>query len=253
MPSKVAAAGADFACPDTVVHAVDPVSCVSKSAYSLCRDLFPAVLSSTPSQAVFVALCLAGAASGGAVLPAPAPLYAPAPVLAAPRVYAAPAKAVLAPVAAVPVTAQSYSFGYNSADEFGTRVQRQESSDVNNVRTGSYGYADANGIFRHVQYVADAGGFRAAIDTNEPGTAQGQTAGALYNAAPLPAAPVARPAPVVAAAPYKAAAAVPVAASYAAYAKPAPAPAPLYAPAQPKYAAPAYAPARAVAYGPKYL
>ncbi|XP_037509319.1 adult-specific rigid cuticular protein 15.7, partial [Rhipicephalus sanguineus] len=110
--------------------------------------------------------------------------------------------------------------------------------------------ADAKGIFRHVQYVADAGGFRAAIDTNEPGTAQGQTAGALYNAAPLQAAPVAAPAPVVAAAPYKAAA------PYAAYAvKPAPAPAALYAPAQPKYAAPApaFAPTRAVAYGPKYL
>ncbi|XP_037285508.2 uncharacterized protein LOC119178413 [Rhipicephalus microplus] len=203
-------------------------------------------------EAVFVVLCLAGAASAGAVLAAPSPLYAPAPVLAAPSVLAAPAKALVAPVAAVaavPVTAQSYSFGYNSADEFGTRVQRQETSDVNNVRTGSYSYADAKGIFRHVKYVADAGGFRAAIDTNEPGTAQGQTAGALYNAAPLQAAPVA------AAVPYKAAA-VPVAAPYAAYAvKPAAAPAAVYAPAQPKYAAPApaLAPARAVAYGPKYL
>ncbi|KAL1421417.1 hypothetical protein MTO96_004110 [Rhipicephalus appendiculatus] len=172
------------------------------------------------AEAVFVALCLAGAASAGALHPAPSPLYAPAPVLAGPRVLAAPAKALVAPVApvaAVPVTAQSYSFGYNSADEFGTRVQRQETSDINNVRTGSYGYADAKGIFRHVTYVADAGGFRAAIDTNEPGTAQGQTAGALYNAAPLQAAPVAAPAPVVAAAPYRAAA-VPVAAPYAAYA-----------------------------------
>ncbi|CAN7996594.1 unnamed protein product, partial [Ixodes hexagonus] len=81
---------------------------------------------------------------------------------------------------------QSYSFGYNSADEFGTRIQRQETSDVNNVRTGSYGYADANGIFRHVQYIADAAGFRATVDTNEPGTAGGQSAGVLYNAAPAP-------------------------------------------------------------------
>ncbi|KAH6938961.1 hypothetical protein HPB50_015322 [Hyalomma asiaticum] len=224
MPSKVAAARADLAFIDTVVHAVDPVRSVTSQR---------------------------GAASAGAVHPAPAAFYAPAP-----RVLAAPAKALVAPVApvaAVPVTAQSYSFGYNSADEFGTRIQRQESSDVNNVRTGSYGYADAKGIFRHVQYVADAGGFRAAIDTNEPGTAQGQTAGALYNAAPLQAAPVAAPARVVAPAPYKPAA-VPVAASYAAYAvKPAPAPAAVYA--SPKYAAaaPAYAPAGAVAYGPKYL
>ncbi|KAK8782883.1 uncharacterized protein LOC144123506 isoform X2 [Amblyomma americanum] len=202
------------------------------------------------AEAAFVVLCLAGAASAGALHPAPAPYYAAAPVLAPPRVLApAPVKALVAPVApvaaAVPVTAQSYSFGYNSADEFGTRVQRQESSDVNNVRTGSYGYADAKGIYRHVQYVADAAGFRAAIDTNEPGTAHGQTAGALYNAAPLQAAPVAAPAP------YKAA--VPVApAPYAAYAKPA-VPAAVYA-APAKYAAPVVAaPARPLAYGPKYL
>ncbi|KAH7962017.1 hypothetical protein HPB52_013987 [Rhipicephalus sanguineus] len=164
------------------------------------------------AEAVFVALCLAGVASAGAVHPAPSPLYAPAPVLAAPaRAVVAP----LAPVAAAPVTAQSYSFGYNSADEFGTRVQRQETSDINNVRTGSYGYCRRQG---HLP--------------------------------PRPAAPVAAPAPVVAAAPYKAAAPY---AAYAV--KPAPAPAALYAPAQPKYAAPApaFAPTRAVAYGPKYL
>lgn len=34
---------------------------------------------------------------------------------------------------------------------------------------GSYGYTDANGIYRHVDYVADQNGFRANIKSNEPG------------------------------------------------------------------------------------
>lgn len=165
------------------------------------------------------------------------------------------------------MTPQSYSFGYNSADEFGTRIQRHESSDVNNVRTGSYGYSDANGIYRHVNYVADGAGFRAAVETNEPGTQGGHTAGVHYNAAPVaaPAPVVAGVAPVVAASPYRAAlpaprvagpapyrAAIPPAGAVPAaypYAKPA-IPAPLYA-APPRYAAPlAAAPAP---YGPRYL
>uniref|UniRef100_A0A0K8RH49 Putative cuticle protein n=1 Tax=Ixodes ricinus TaxID=34613 RepID=A0A0K8RH49_IXORI len=202
------------------------------------------------AKVVLAAVSLTALAQAGGVYPA-APVYAAPP----PRLLAAPvvAKAV---VAAPPdVSPQSYSFGYNSADEFGTRIQRQETSDVNNVRTGSYGYADANGIFRHVQYIADAAGFRASVDTNEPGTAGGQTAGVLYNAAPVPSAPAPARAPVVAvAAPYKVPFAVAPAAvtgvlpaPYPTYAKPAAAAAPLYA-APPKYAAPA-----AVGYAPKYL
>ena len=34
---------------------------------------------------------------------------------------------------------------------------------------GSYGYVDANGIFRKVYYVADENGFRVKMDSNEPG------------------------------------------------------------------------------------
>lgn len=34
---------------------------------------------------------------------------------------------------------------------------------------GSYGYTDAWGLYRIVDYVADANGFRATIRTNEPG------------------------------------------------------------------------------------
>lgn len=34
---------------------------------------------------------------------------------------------------------------------------------------GSYGYQDNQGLYRQVDYVANAGGFRASLKTNEPG------------------------------------------------------------------------------------
>ncbi|XP_065300470.1 cuticle protein 10.9-like [Dermacentor albipictus] len=82
---------------------------------------------------------------------------------------------------------QPYSFGYNNVDQYGTRSYRKEQGDASNTKTGMYGYSDANGIYRQVKYIADAGGFRAKIDTNEPGTAPGASADAVYNANPLPA------------------------------------------------------------------
>ncbi|KAH9371574.1 hypothetical protein HPB48_021235 [Haemaphysalis longicornis] len=78
-----------------------------------------------------------------------------------------------------------YSFGYDNTDEYGTRLFHNEQSDANNARTGSYGYRDAYGIFRTVRYVADANGFRATIDTNEPGTQAGASADAVFNANPV--------------------------------------------------------------------
>ncbi|CAN8021219.1 unnamed protein product, partial [Ixodes persulcatus] len=65
---------------------------------------------------------------------------------------------------------QPYSFGYDNVDEFGTRLTRQETGDEFNNKVGSYGYVDAHGIARTVNYVADALGFRATVETNEPGT-----------------------------------------------------------------------------------
>ncbi|KAH8032388.1 hypothetical protein HPB51_024517 [Rhipicephalus microplus] len=80
---------------------------------------------------------------------------------------------------------QPYSFGYDNVDEFGTQSYHKERSDANNVKTGTYGYRDANGIFRRVSYVADANGFRATVDTNEPGTAPGSSADVVFNARPV--------------------------------------------------------------------
>ncbi|KAH7966667.1 hypothetical protein HPB49_018483 [Dermacentor silvarum] len=80
---------------------------------------------------------------------------------------------------------QPYSFGYDSTDEFGTQLFHKEQGDASNTKTGSYGYRDANGLYRTVTYVADANGFRATVDTNEPGTAPGSSADAVFNAKPV--------------------------------------------------------------------
>ncbi|KAL1443657.1 hypothetical protein MTO96_045902 [Rhipicephalus appendiculatus] len=80
---------------------------------------------------------------------------------------------------------QPYSFGYDNVDEYGNRQFHSEQGDANSAKTGSYGYRDANGLYRRVNYVADAYGFRATVDTNEPGTAAGASADVVFNAAPV--------------------------------------------------------------------
>ncbi|KAM7281905.1 hypothetical protein ISCGN_002064 [Ixodes scapularis] len=65
---------------------------------------------------------------------------------------------------------QPYSFAYDNTDEFGTRIAHEESADANNARVGSYSYTDAAGTARTVKYTADASGFHATVETNEPGT-----------------------------------------------------------------------------------
>ncbi|CAN7996604.1 unnamed protein product, partial [Ixodes hexagonus] len=73
---------------------------------------------------------------------------------------------------------QPYSFGYDNTDEFGTRLTRQETGDEHNNKVGSYSYVDANGVARTVNYVADAFGYRASVQTNEPGTKTSEPADA---------------------------------------------------------------------------
>ncbi|KAL1471623.1 hypothetical protein MTO96_039842 [Rhipicephalus appendiculatus] len=57
---------------------------------------------------------------------------------------------------------QPYSFGYDTVDEFGNRQFRSEQSDANNVKTGSYGYRDVNGIYRREGAVPGTYGARTA-------------------------------------------------------------------------------------------
>ncbi|KAH8008952.1 hypothetical protein HPB51_008143 [Rhipicephalus microplus] len=80
---------------------------------------------------------------------------------------------------------QPYSTNYDIVDELGNRQYRSEQGDANNVKTGSYGYTDVYGLYRRVNYIADANGFRATVDTNEPGTAPGASADVVFNAAPV--------------------------------------------------------------------
>ncbi|XP_055936680.1 adult-specific cuticular protein ACP-20-like [Argiope bruennichi] len=64
---------------------------------------------------------------------------------------------------------QPFKFGYSIKDKHGEQ-HREEVGDGKNVK-GSYGFTDARGIKRQVNYVADHAGFRAEVKTNEPGTA----------------------------------------------------------------------------------
>lgn len=88
-----------------------------------------------------------------------------------------------------PYPLQPYRFVYNVKGRNGqTEQYRQEVGD-GKFLTGSYGYVLPDGIYRHVDYVADDRGFRAFIRTSEPGTANQNPADVVINANPLVVAP----------------------------------------------------------------
>ncbi|XP_067127931.1 cuticle protein 18.6-like [Centruroides vittatus] len=62
----------------------------------------------------------------------------------------------------------NYNFGYNEGHATGGTFRR-EAGDIAGNKVGSYGLVDADGRRRVVNYVADGAGFRANIQTNEPG------------------------------------------------------------------------------------
>ncbi|KAG8201760.1 hypothetical protein JTE90_012819 [Oedothorax gibbosus] len=64
-----------------------------------------------------------------------------------------------------------YTFNYKVDTEDGGSSGHQESGDGNGKVQGSYTVTDLEGHTRTVEYVADELGFRANIQTNEPGTA----------------------------------------------------------------------------------
>lgn len=73
-----------------------------------------------------------------------------------------------------------YSFAFEEKDVNFT-IARKEEMDATGVVTGSYSYIDKDGLFRTVNYVADDDGFRATIDSNEPGLVSSAPAGATYS------------------------------------------------------------------------
>jgi hypothetical protein len=134
-------------------------------------------------------------------------------------------------------SAGQYAFGYDESGATGGSF-RHEKSDLPGTVQGSYGLRTADGRLRVVSYQADALGYRANIQTNEPGVEPKDPAATLINKAPVAVAapapvPVAAPAPVAVAAPAPVAVAAPAPVAVPAYA-----PAPLAAPV---YAAPAVA------------
>ncbi|GFR24586.1 cuticle protein 16.8 [Trichonephila clavata] len=96
---------------------------------------------------------------------------------------------------------QPYKFGYSVKDHQGEQHREEAGNGAGGV-VGSYGFTDARGIVRRVNYVADDAGFRAQVKTNEPGTTnQNPAAVQVISDAPyanVAAAPiVAQPAAVV--------------------------------------------------------
>ncbi|KAG1671214.1 Cuticle protein 16.8 [Nymphon striatum] len=83
-------------------------------------------------------------------------------------------------------TPKPYEFSYEVKDEFGNQHHRQESGDEAGTVQGAYGYTDALGLFRQVQYQADGYGFKATVKTNEPGTDNQSPADVLVQADPSP-------------------------------------------------------------------
>lgn len=78
-----------------------------------------------------------------------------------------------------------YEFAYDIKDEQHNSQARQETGDAHGNMKGSYRIQLANGLNRWVQYVADEEGFRATIETNEPGTDSQNPADVVMNANPI--------------------------------------------------------------------
>ncbi|GIY70057.1 adult-specific rigid cuticular protein 15.7 [Caerostris darwini] len=99
----------------------------------------------------------------------------------------------------------NYAFNYGIGDGIGATNSRAEVGDAAGNKKGSYTITDVDGRARRVDYVADALGFRASVNTNEPGTALSAPASAAivspYAPPIAPAVPAVAAAPVLAAAP----------------------------------------------------
>ncbi|KAG8180892.1 hypothetical protein JTE90_010640 [Oedothorax gibbosus] len=70
----------------------------------------------------------------------------------------------------------NYAFGYDITDAQGATNSRSEKGDGAGNVQGSYTLRDTDGRARTVDYVADQGGYRAVVKTNEQGTASSNPA-----------------------------------------------------------------------------
>ncbi|GIY30443.1 uncharacterized protein CDAR_375961 [Caerostris darwini] len=80
-----------------------------------------------------------------------------------------------------------FAMGYQASGG-GASSFRSEQGDGSGGVRGSYGYRDAQGLYRMVEYSAGQGGFQAAVKTNEPGTdGKENPADVIMNVQPAPA------------------------------------------------------------------
>lgn len=115
--------------------------------------------------------------------PAPQPqtirVAAPAPAPRQQIHYSAPAVETDYEEPGSPVA--QYNFAFDETDEYGMNLKRAEGVDGNGWVSGSYSFTTPEGYSRVVNYISDEKGFRAEVQTNEPGTASSQPADALYS------------------------------------------------------------------------
>ncbi|OQR69959.1 cuticular protein-like [Tropilaelaps mercedesae] len=78
----------------------------------------------------------------------------------------------------------NYNFGYEIGDGDKSHKFHKEVGDENGRKVGSYGFTDADGRQRVVQYVADENGFRVQIKTNEPGANTHEAAASVVQKRP---------------------------------------------------------------------
>ncbi|XP_022243230.1 cuticle protein 10.9-like [Limulus polyphemus] len=82
---------------------------------------------------------------------------------------------------------EPYEFSYNSQDEFGTNLYKEERGDSSGNVYGKYGYKDAQGLYRHVEYTAtNQNGYQASVQSNEPGTSNDNPADVTMIVEPPP-------------------------------------------------------------------
>lgn len=73
-----------------------------------------------------------------------------------------------------------YEFGFKMDDGNGTVQHREETASENGSVRGKYGYVDANGMYREVEYNADENGYHVKILSNEPGMTNQNGADVVY-------------------------------------------------------------------------